>query len=129
MIKHKIFMVVPFFSAIISGCVSQPVKTADESVTVVARIYVAPGREAEAEARLIKLHEFVMKAEPNITYRFYHSKKDPTLFVTYEIYPNEAAAGQHMKVLLPSFGKEAGPTPVGLYTRPPEFEFLNEIGK
>src|ERR1035437_8326257 len=106
MIKHKIFMVVPVFSAIISGCVSQPVKTADESVTVVARIYVARGREAEAEARLIKLHEFVMKAEPNITYRFYHSKKDPTLFVTYEIYPNEAAAGQHLKVLLPSFGKE-----------------------
>jgi len=91
---------------------------ADESVTIVARVYAAPGREAEAEARLVKVVAFVRKAEPGTVYRLYRSKKDPTVFMFYEVYPSDAARAHHGKVTLPAFAKEYGPAPKGLFARP-----------
>jgi quinol monooxygenase YgiN len=107
--------------------VTQEAQAADESVTVIARIFVTPGREAEAEARYQRMIEFVRKAEPNVVYRFFRSKKDPSLFMTYEVYPNQAAASDHLKVTLPSFAKEIGPTPEGLLSRPMEIEVLRAL--
>jgi quinol monooxygenase YgiN len=102
-------------------------QAADESLTVIARVYATAGREAEVAARLLKMNEFVRKAEPNITYQFFQSKKNPTLFLTYEIYPNKEAAGEHMKVTLPAFSKEFGAAPEGLFARPMEVEVVEQL--
>ena len=104
-----------------------PARAADETITVVAKLYATPGRESEAEARLLKALAFVHNSEPNITYRYYRSKKDPTLFVTYEIYPNQAALTNHMKVVLPASRETIGATPDGLFARPMEADVLQEI--
>ena len=104
-----------------------PARAADETITVVAKLYATPGRESEAEARLPKTLAFVHNSEPNITYRIYRSKKDPTLFVTYEIYPNQAALTNHMKVVLPASRETLGATPDGLFARPMEADVLQEI--
>lgn len=99
----------------------------DESVTVVARVYAAPGREAEAEARLLKVVDFVRKAEPGTVYQLYRSKKDPTVFMFYEVYPSDAARMQHGKVTLPAFAKEYGPAPKGLFARPIDIDIYRAL--
>jgi quinol monooxygenase YgiN len=118
-----------FAASLLSAIAWMPARAqaGDDSVIVFAKLYATPGREAEAEARLLKLIEFVRKSEPNITYRIYHSKKDSTQFMTYEIYPNTAEVDEHMKVVLPAFRKEAGAAPEGLFSRPMEIEEWQEI--
>ena len=83
---------------------------ADESVTKISRHYAVPGREAEVEARFLKLVAFVRKAEPNVTYRLYRSMKDPSVFLFYEVYPSQAAREEHENVTTPAFRKGAGST-------------------
>ena len=55
--------------------------------------HFSAGREAELEAIILKSVEFVRKAEPDITYRAYRSKKDPSVFVYYEMYSRLDAQG------------------------------------
>jgi len=100
---------------------------ADEPVALIARFFATPGREAEAEARLLMTVAFVRKAEPSTTYRLYRSQKDPTVFVFYEIFQSLATYEHHLKVTLPAFRKENGPPPEGLYVRPPESETLQTL--
>jgi len=102
----------------------QLARAADEPVTVIARIYASPGREAELESRLQKYADFVHKAEPTITYFFLRSTKTPGLYMSYEIYPSKAAAGEHLKVTLPAAAQAAGPAAEGLLARPMEIETL-----
>lgn len=97
---------------------------AGEQVVVVARLYPAPGREAELEARLLRSVKYVKQAEPNITYRLHRSVKEPTVFLYYEVYPSQAAYDQHHTETIPAFRKEAGPQPEGIFSRPPEIEFF-----
>lgn len=102
---------------------------ADEQVVVVARFYPAPGREAELEARLLRSVKYVKQAEPNITYRFHRSVKEPTVFLYYEVYPSQAAFDQHRTETIPAFRKEAGPPPEGIFSRPPEIEFFGLLAE
>ena len=106
---------------------AQIASAADEPVTIISRIYASPGREAEVEARLHKLVAFVLKAEPNITYRLLRSKEDQTVFLLYEIYPSQAAAEEHFAVTLPGLGNALGPLPEGLSARPFEFEMFRAL--
>ena len=115
------------FSGLLLLTATPSAHAADDSVTVIARVYSTAGREAEVAARLVKMNEFVRKAEPNITYQFFQSKKNPTLFLTYEIYPNKEAASEHVKVTLPAFSKEAGAAPEGLFARPMEVEVVEQL--
>jgi quinol monooxygenase YgiN len=103
------------------------ISVADESIAVIAHFHVAPGREAEAEARLRKVVEFVRMAEPGITYRLYRSQKDPSVFVFYEVYPSMTAIEQHRKVTLPAFLKQFGKAPQGLFSGPPEVERMQAL--
>ena len=100
---------------------------ADESVALIARFYAAPGREAEVEARFLKVVAFVRKAEPNITYKLYRSKTDPSVFMFYEVYPSQAARDEHQNVHIPAFQKEFGAVPEGFYARPAEREFFRAL--
>jgi quinol monooxygenase YgiN len=98
--------------------------TGDDPIVVFSRVYATPGREAELEARLVKQVAFVKEAEPNVTYRFYRSVKDPTLILTYEVFPDKATVANHMKVVLPAFRAAAGAAPDGLLAKPPESEVV-----
>ena len=100
---------------------------ADEAVTIIARFYATPGREGELETRILKSVDFVRKAEPNITYRAYRSKKDPSVYLYYEVYPSQAAFDKHAKETIPAFRKEFGPPAEGLFARPPEVEFFRAL--
>lgn len=95
---------------------------AEEPITVIARYWVTPGREAEAEPRFRKALEFMQSAEPGSSFRMYRSAKDPTLFLYIEVYPSLAALQEHRRTTNPARAKELGPTPPGLLARPPEIE-------
>jgi quinol monooxygenase YgiN len=101
---------------------------ADEQVVVVARFYPASGREAELEARLLRSVKFVKQAEPNFTYRLHRSAKEPTSFLYYEVYPDQAAFDRHRQTVA-AFRQEAGPPPEGIFSRPPEIEFFGLLAE
>ena len=126
--RSFLFLAAIAFSVLISSCASQPSRV-DESITVLARFDITPGREAEAEGLFLKVVAFVRNAEPATTYRLYHSKKDPTVFVFYEVYANSAAADNHSKVTLPAATKEYGTFPAGLLSRPPDIARFSELAR
>ncbi len=106
-----------------------PAYAGDDALVVTAKIHVTPGREAEYEAGLVKFIEFVRKSEPGVTFRFFHSNSDRTLFSTFEVYPNSKAFSNHLNVVFPAFYREVGPEPEGLYSRPMEVEYWQELSK
>jgi quinol monooxygenase YgiN len=83
---------------------------------------LARRREAELEARLLRLVKYVKQAEPNITYRLHRSAKEPTVFLYYEVYPSQAAYDQHSTQTIAAFRKKAGQPPEGIFSRPTEVE-------
>jgi quinol monooxygenase YgiN len=94
---------------------------------LISRLYAAPGREAELETRVLKSVEFVRKAEPTTVIRAYRSKKEPSVFVFYEVFSSQAAYEEHLNVTNPARVKEMGPTPDGLFLRPPEIEAFTTL--
>jgi|SRR6185369_17464800 len=110
--------------SVIALSAMQSAQAADEPVTVIARIFASPVREAELESRLQKFADFVHKAEPTATYFFLRSTKTPGLYMSYEIYSSKAAAGEHLKVTLPAAAQAVGPAAEGLLARPMEIETL-----
>lgn len=102
-------------------------QAADESVIVFSRVYAAQGREAEVESRLVRLVAHVKDQVPGITYLYYRSAKDPTLFLTYEVFPDKATAAKVVREVVPGFAKVAGPSPAGLYAKPAEFEIVRPL--
>ena len=102
---------------------------AQEAVIVTTKIHATPGREAEAEARLVKLTEFVRKTELGVTFRVFRSTSDRTMFSIFEVYPNSPAFSTHFNAVLPAFANEAGLPPEGLYSRENEVEYWQELSK
>jgi quinol monooxygenase YgiN len=98
------------------------VNAADEQIVLTTRVYPAPGREAETEARVVRFVELVKKAEPDITYRLHRSTKEPTIFLFYEVYPSQAAFDKHRTVTIPAVRSVVGAAPEGLLARPLETE-------
>jgi quinol monooxygenase YgiN len=105
------------------------VSAADEPITVVARLYPAPGREAEAEARLLQYVAYSRRVEPGAMYRLHRSSNEPTTFLLYATYASQAAREQHPKVTVPAFEKEFGPAPEGLWARPRVVETFRELAR
>jgi quinol monooxygenase YgiN len=102
--------------------ISSEMARGDEQVVIVARVYPTPGREAELEARLLRLVKYVKQVEPNITYRLHRSAKEPTVFLYYEVYRSQAEYNQHSTQTIAAFRKEAGQAPEGIFSRPTEVE-------
>jgi quinol monooxygenase YgiN len=119
--KFLLLVVLVVVAGALTGSGVTPTRAAatEESITIIATVYVTPGREDEFVARNVKLVAYVHKEEPNTIYRLHRSKKDPTVFVYYEHYPSQAALDYHSKVVLPAFNKEF-PRPEGLLARPIE---------
>ncbi|MCK6422936.1 MAG: antibiotic biosynthesis monooxygenase [Aquabacterium sp.] len=118
-------------AAMAAACVlclpGAPAVAQEEPIVVFSRIFVTPGREAEAEARLAGQAEYVQQALPGITYKFYRATKTPGLFVTYEVFPDRATAQRVLKELGPAFRAKIGPAPEGLYSQPAEFEVMRPV--
>ena len=102
---------------------------ADEPVVVIVKVYPGVGREDELQARYLKQAEFLRRVEPNASFRLHRSLKEPVTFLWYETYPSQAALENHLKVAMPAFRKEFGPTPEGLVARPSDSETYQELAK
>jgi quinol monooxygenase YgiN len=100
--------------------VSGQMARADEQVIIVGRYYPALGREAELEARLVRIAKYLKQAEPTVTYRLHRSAKEPTVFMFYEIYPSQAAL-DHERETVAALRKR-DPPPDGIFGRPSEVE-------
>ena len=93
---------------------------ADEQVITVRRLYPAPGREGELEARLVRIAKYLKKAEPTVTYRLHRSAKEPTVFMFYSIFPSQAALDHGRETV--AAGQKRDPPPDGIFGRPAEVE-------
>ena len=120
------FLVVSAFAA--SSLISNAA-SASEQVVVVVKVFPGEGREDELQARYLKQIEFLRKVEPTSAFRLHRSAKVPTTFLWYEVYESQAAYDNHLKVVIPSFRKEFGPTPEGLVAKPSESESYTELAK
>jgi len=65
-------------------------------MTVVAKLKVKAGQEDALIAGMRKMIAHVRANEPNTrTYVFYRSSKEPTQFLVYEVYADQAAFAAH----------------------------------
>jgi quinol monooxygenase YgiN len=104
-------------------------QTVDGSIAMVRKNFPTPGREDELQMRWLKLVEFLRKAEPNAVFQLHRTTKEPVVFLWYEVFESQAALDNHLKVVVPAFQKEFGPTPEGILMRPSEAETYRLISK
>ncbi len=102
---------------------------AADGVVVTVKVFPSPGREDELQAQYLKRLEYLRKAEPNATFHLHRSTKAPVTFLWYEVYPSQAAYENHLKVVMPAFKNEVGPTPEGVIAKPSESETYTELTK
>ena len=104
-------------------------QNAEGSIVMVRKNFPTPGREDELQLRWLKLVEFLRKAEPNAVFHLHRTTKEPVVFLWYEVFESQAALDNHLKVVVPAFQKEFGPTPEGILARPSESETYRNIAK
>ena len=109
------------------GALASIARADDGSFTVLVRFYPAPGREAELQARLSKLRDFVRRHNPGVTYTLHRSEKAPVVFIMYETFPSQAAFDDMATKVFPAFQKEHGPIPEGIAARPVEREVFRVV--
>jgi len=114
-------------SVVMLAPVASIIHADDESFTVLVRFYPAPGREAELQARLSKLRDFVRKHNPGVTYKLYRSEKAPVVFLMDETFPSQDAFNDMATKVFPVFQKENGPIPEGIAARPVEREVFRAV--
>lgn len=115
-------------ASVLVALVAVPAFAADP-VVVIVKVFPSSGREDELQAQYLKRVEYLRKAEPNATFRLHRSTKLPVTFLWYEVYPSQDAYENHLKVVMPAFRKEIGPTPEGVIARPSESETYIELAK
>ncbi len=102
---------------------------AAEPIVVIVKVFPTPGREDELQAAYLKRIEYLRKSEPRASFRLHRSKKDPATFLWYETYESPEAYENHLKIVMPAFRKESGPTPEGIIAKPSEAESYVELAK
>lgn len=102
---------------------------AAEPLVVLVKVFPTPGREDELQSQYVKRIDYLRKAEPGARFQLHRSTKTPVTFLWYEVYESEAAYDNHLKVVMPAFRKEAGPTPEGLLAKPSESEIYRELAR
>lgn len=91
-------------------------------MTIVAKLRVQPGKEAAFEAAAAEMIDYVKAREPGTrTYVMHRSTADPTEYLFYEVYVDQAAAAAHagseqMQTFLAKLqGLLAGHPEIGMY--------------
>lgn len=65
-------------------------------ITVIAKVKVKAGNEAKFQAEAEKMIEHVTANEPDtLSYLLHRAQGDPTQFVFYEVYADQAALATH----------------------------------
>ena len=98
-----------------------------ESIVVLVKVFPAQGRENELHAQYTKRLEYLRKSEPDVSFKLHKSKKEPSIFLWYEVYPSQAAYDNHLKVVMANYRKEFGPTPEGILAKPSESEIYSPV--
>ena len=97
------------------------------SIALLAKLKVQPGKEAEFEAAAKEMIAIVKTAEPGtLAYILHKNTKDPTEFIYYEVYQDQAAFEAHGKTdHMRAFGGKIGAILAGR----PELTFISEVAK
>ena len=97
------------------------------SFTLIAKIKAKPGSENDLEAAFRDMIKKVRAAEPGcLTYVLHKSNEDPTTFVWYETYTDEAAFAGHRKT---DHMKEMCARIANLLAEKPQIELLTELDR
>jgi len=96
-------------------------------ITVIAKLKVQPGKEAEFEGAAKEMIATVKTAEPGtLSYVLHKNTKDPTEFIYYEVYQDQAAFDAHGKTdHMKKFGGKIG----GVLAGRPEIAILSEVAR
>jgi quinol monooxygenase YgiN len=94
-------------------------------ITVIAKLKTKAGSEKAFEDAARKMIEAMRSAEPNtLQYVLHKGVKDPTEYVYYEVYPDQAALDFHGKTdHMKAFGGAIG----ALLEGRPQVEILQEV--
>jgi len=97
------------------------------SITLLAKLKVQPGKDAEFAAAAKEMIATVKALEPGtLAYTLHQNAKDPTEFIYYEVYQDQAAFDAHGKTdHMKAFGGKIGAILAGR----PELIFLTEIAR
>jgi quinol monooxygenase YgiN len=95
------------------------------AITVIAKLKVKPGSEAEFESAAREMIATVRTAEPGtLNYILHKNAKDASEFVYYEVYQDQAALDAHGKTdHMKAFGGKIGTLLAGR----PEITVLSEV--
>jgi quinol monooxygenase YgiN len=95
-------------------------------VTVIATLKVKPGQEDALVAGMQKMIAHVKANEPGtLTYLLYRSAADPTKFLVYEVYTDQAAFAAHgASEPMQEFFRLAG----GILDGRPDIAMYEEVG-
>jgi quinol monooxygenase YgiN len=97
------------------------------SVTLIAKIKAKQGSEGQLEEAFHDMIKKVRAAEPGCqAYILHRSNDDPTQFVWYETYADQAAFDNHRKT---DHMKEMGTRIQGLLEGRPQIELLTELDR
>lgn len=109
------------------GADSSHAKETAMSVTLIAKLKAKQGCENDLEAAFHDMIKKVRAAEPGcLTYILHKSKDDPTMFVWYETYTDDAAFATHRKT---DHMKEMGARIANLLDGRPQIEMLSELDR
>lgn len=97
------------------------------SVSLIAKIKAKPGSESDLEAAFRDMIKKVRAAEPGCqAYILHKSNQDPTMFVWFETYADQAAFDAHRKT---DHMKEMGQRIANLLDGRPQVEVLTELDR
>jgi quinol monooxygenase YgiN len=96
-------------------------------ITVIAKIKAKAGSEGELESAFKEMIGKVRANEPGtLTYALHRSVQDPTVFVFYEVYQDQAAFDAHGKTEhMKTLGAQIG----GKLDGRPTLDILNEVAR
>jgi quinol monooxygenase YgiN len=110
-----------------SGVAPEPISPKENSmaITVIAKLKTKAGSEKQFEEAARKMIETMRSAEPNtLQYVLHKGVKDPTEYVYYEVYPDQAALDHHGKTdHMKAFGGAIG----SLLEGRPQVDILQEV--
>jgi quinol monooxygenase YgiN len=96
------------------------------AITVIAKVKVKPGSESQFQSAADKMLAHVRENEPDtLTYLLHRAQGDPTEFVFYEVYADQAALAAHgSSPAMQEFFAAIG----GIVAGRPEISLYEELG-
>lgn len=95
-------------------------------IGVIAKLFIAAGKEAEFESAALDLMNKVVANEPEVvTYQLYKSKEDANTYIFMEQYATQEALEAHGKT---DYFQAAQPVLGPMLSGPPVIQYFNSVG-